>query len=137
MMLPFLSHRESLGSRLLNVYQLLHLLLQLLVALLEHRLVQLGVAAGRAGLRGGQRRLRRRGGLDDGLVLGEARADGRRIGALQDDPYTKKEFAVDKYLQNSYRKTPQALHSIAARSQRSLGCALVVACGAQPVFACN
>ena len=45
----------------------------------------------------------------------------RRSGALKDEPYTKTELAEQRDLQNSFWKTPQALHSIAARSQRSLG----------------
>ena len=51
----------------------------------------------------------------------EALACARRSGALEDEPHTKKELAEEMDLQNSFWKTPQALHSIAARSQRSLG----------------
>ena len=51
----------------------------------------------------------------------EALEDPRRSGALQDEAYSHEELDTQKALDGDFWKTQQALHSIAARSQISLG----------------
>ena len=51
----------------------------------------------------------------------EALEDPRRSGAVQSEAYSHEELDTQKALDGDFWKTPQALHSIAARSQISLG----------------
>ena len=51
----------------------------------------------------------------------EALEDPRRSGAIEGEAYSQEELETQKALDHSFWKTPQALHSIAARSQISLG----------------
>ena len=51
----------------------------------------------------------------------EALEDPRRSGAIQGEAYSQEELETQRALDNSFWKTPQALHSIAARSRISLG----------------
>ena len=51
----------------------------------------------------------------------EALEDPRRSGALQNEAHSHEELDTQKALDGDFWKTPQALHSIAARSQISLG----------------
>ena len=51
----------------------------------------------------------------------EALEDSRRSGALLGEVHSQEELETQKALDHSFWKTPQALHSIAARSQISLG----------------
>ena len=51
----------------------------------------------------------------------EALEDSRRSGALQAEVHSQEELGTQRVLDHSFWKTPQALHSSAARSQISLG----------------
>ena len=51
----------------------------------------------------------------------EALEDPRRSGAIQGEAYSQEELETQKAVDGGFWKTPQALHSIAARSQISLG----------------
>ena len=57
----------------------------------------------------------------------EALEDSRRSGALLGEVHSQEELETQRTLDNYFWKTPQALHSIAARSQIPLGLILFAA----------